>query len=129
MPEIKLGETGDVGEVREVGEKVIMTERLVIRPSRWEEIELFYPWEQRPEVTEFFSIRDGQTKEEVIRKFIKDDDDPSARQFTILLRDAEGMEGAEGGAGPKPIGRIVLADIEPEGKAELLAYLHCRRAA
>lgn len=119
MPEIKLGETGDVGEVREVGEKVIMTERLVVRPSRWEEIELFYPWEQRPEVTEFFSIRDGQTKEEVIRKFIKDDDDPSARQFTILLKDAEGMEGAEGGAEPKPIGRIVLADIEPEWKAEL----------
>lgn len=28
MPEIKLGETGDVGEVREVGEKVIMTSAL-----------------------------------------------------------------------------------------------------
>ena len=68
MPEIKLRETGDVGEVREVGEKVIMTERLVIRPSRWEEIELFYPWEQRPEVTEFFSIGDGQTKEEDVYK-------------------------------------------------------------
>ena len=103
------------------------TKSLIIRPSRWEDIGLFYEWETKPEVTEFFSIRDGQTEEDVVRKYIKDDDDPAARQFTILLK-KEATGGVEGTAagGPaagvenaEPIGRIVLADIEEGWKAEL----------
>ena len=80
------------------------TKSLIIRPSRWEDIGLFYEWETKPEVTEFFSIRDGQTEEDVVRKYIKDDDDPAARQFTILLKKEAtgGVEGtAAGGADRK----------------------------
>lgn len=99
--------------------KYLETEDLVIRPSEWADLEEFYRWEQRPEVTEFFSIREGQTMEEVVRKYIADEEDPKAMQFTICLK--PGAEGAEEEPARemKPIGRIVLADIEEGWKAEL----------
>lgn len=104
---------------------ILETKDLIIRPSVWEDIDDFYQWEQKPEVTEFFSIRDGQTKEDVIRKYIADDEDPKAQQFTILLKEnqqvMESLESgdAEGAAGTRKIGRIVLADIEDGWKAEI----------
>lgn len=61
-------------------------------------------------MTEFFSIGDDQTQEEVTRKYIEDEKDPKALQFTILLKDGEGL---------RRIGRIVLADIERGWKAEI----------
>lgn len=84
------------------------TERLIIRESLWEDIDTFHKWEQMPEVTEFFSIRDGQTKEDVIRKFVADDNNPQSKQFTIILKETG-----------QPIGRIVLGDIEDGWKAEI----------
>ena len=105
--------------------KTIETERLIIRPSRWEDIDTFYEWELLPEVTKFFSIRDNQSKEDVVRKYVADSDDPKAQQFTICLKaDAAGAPGAQDApgtpqAGERMIGRIVLADIEDEWKAEI----------
>lgn len=90
---------------------IFETNDLIIRPSEWEDIDDFYQWEQKPEVTEFFSIKDGQTKEDVIRKYIADDENPQAEQFTILLKKGEGE--------PERIGRIVLGDIEDGWKAEI----------
>ncbi len=120
-----------------VNSKTIETERLVIRPSRWEDLDTFYEWELLPEVTKFFSIRDNQSKEDVVRKYVADSDDPKARQFTICLKagaadvpdtpgipEAAGAQGAQGApntpeSGDRMIGRIVLADIEDEWKAEV----------
>ena len=42
------------------------TKNLIIRESKIEDVEIFYEWELRPEVTEFFSIPDNQLKEEVL---------------------------------------------------------------
>ena len=95
-----------------VNSKTIETERLVIRPSRWDDTDTFYEWELLPEVTKFFSIRDNQSKEDVVRKYVADSDDPKARQFTICLK--AGTPGIPE-AGGRMIGRIVLADIE-EGR-------------
>lgn len=92
---------------------VLETNDLIIRPTEWEDLEEFCRWEQKPEVTKFFSIRDGQTMEDVVRKYIADDMDPKAQQFTILLK-----EGA-GSTATRKIGRIVLADIEDGWKAEI----------
>lgn len=101
---------------------ILETKDLIIRPSRWEDIEIFYPWELEPAVTEFFSIRDGQTMEDVTKKYIADDEDPKALQFTICLK-PEGCQGEEAceaaAAQAEPIGRIVIADIEEGWKAEL----------
>ena len=99
-----------------VNSKTIETERLVIRPSRWDDTDTFYEWELLPEVTKFFSIRDSQSKEDVVRKYVADSDDPKARQFTICLK--AGTPGIPE-AGGRMIGRIVLADIEDEWKAEI----------
>ena len=101
---------------------ILETKDLIIRPSRWEDIEIFYPWELEPAVTKFFSIRDGQTMEDVIKKYIADDMDPKAMQFTICMKpedwdEAEDRDAAAASA--QPIGRIVLADIEDGWKAEL----------
>ena len=85
----------------------LTTEDLILRPSVFEDLNYFYEWEQQPAITEFFSIRDGQTLEEVTRKFIADSDDPSAMQLTICRK------------GGTPIGRIVMADIIEGWKAEL----------
>ena len=103
---------------------ILETNDLIIRPSVWDDLEDFCRWEQLPEVTEFFSIRDGQTMEDVVRKFVADEEDPKAQQFTILLKE-EGVEAAEAGdgtlqyAGTRKIGRIVLADIEDGWKGEI----------
>ena len=101
---------------------ILETKDLIIRPSRWEDVEIFYPWELEPAVTKFFSIRDGQTMEDVIKKYIADDTDPKAMQFTICMKpedwdEAEDRDAAAASA--QPIGRIVLADIEDGWKAEL----------
>ena len=110
---------------------ILETNDLIIRPSEWDDLGDFCRWEQLPEVTEFFSIRDGQTMEDVVRKFVADEEDPKAQQFTILLKedgfqDAEdSVEAAEDSdvnlqyAGTRKIGRIVLADIEDGWKGEI----------
>lgn len=103
---------------------ILETNDLIIRPSEWDDMEDFCRWEQLPEVTEFFIIRDGQTMEDVVRKYVADEEDPKAQQFTILLKE-EGSEAAEAGdgtlqyAGTRKIGRIVLADIEEGWKGEI----------
>jgi len=51
--------------------KIFETPRLRIRPSVWDDVETFFQWEQQPAVTEFFSIRDGQTMEETRASFSK----------------------------------------------------------
>ncbi len=89
---------------------MIETKNILIRESTWEDIEDFYQWEQTSEVTKFFSIKDGQTKEDVVRKYVEDDNDPTAKQFTIFLKQDSGLN---------RIGRIVLAEIEEGWKAEL----------
>ena len=89
---------------------ILETNDLIIRPSEWEDLKDFYVWERLPEVTEFFSIRDGQTMEDLVRKYVADENDPKAEQFTILLREKDST---------RKIGRIVLADIEKGWKGEI----------
>ena len=87
--------------------KTFETENLIIRSSIREDIDYFYKWELKPEVTEFFSIKDNQTLEDVILKYDNDEKDPFAEQFTICFKDGT------------PIGRIVLADIIEGWKGEI----------
>ena len=89
---------------------ILETNDLIIRPSEWEDLKDFYVWERLPEVTEFFSIRDGQTMEDLVRQYVADERDPKAEQFTILLREKDSTQ---------KIGRIVLADIEKGWKGEI----------
>ena len=86
------------------------TKDLIIRETEFSDLEYFYPWERMPEVTEFFSIPKNQSREALYEKYFCDKADPSAAQFTILLK--QELE-------PVPIGRVVLADIIEGWKAEV----------
>ena len=90
---------------------MLETKDLIIRESILADVDTFDVWERVPEVTKFFSIKDGQTKEEVLEKYFNDKADPAARQFSILLKQEDGE--------PKLIGRIVLGDIIEGWKGEI----------
>lgn len=83
------------------------TENLLIRDTIFDDLMAFYEWERDPAVTEFFSIEERQSREELSRKYFADLSDPGARQFTILSKNG------------KYIGRIVLADIIEGWKGEI----------
>ncbi len=89
---------------------ILETKNLKIRPSEMEDLELFYVWERDPVVTEFFSIGDNQSREELYQKYFNDSQDSSARQFTIELK---------GECDNTVIGRIVIGDIIEGWKAEI----------
>lgn len=84
------------------------TKDLIIRDSIWDDIDYFYQWEKDLDVNKFFSIREGQTKAEVVRKYVHDDENQMQCQLTILLKTTG-----------EPIGRIVLGDIEEAWKVEI----------
>lgn len=86
----------------------LTTKDLLIRETILEDIDTFEVWERLPEVTEFFSIEDGQSREDAIRKYVLDKENPKVLQLTICLNETG-----------EPIGRIVIGDIEPEWKCEL----------
>lgn len=90
------------------------SKNILLRPTTFGDLEIFYEWERIPEVTEFFSIKDDQSMEDVVRKFIADDN-PAFRQFTMVLN----ADSEAGRPEDKVIGRIVLGDIEDGWKAEV----------
>lgn len=90
---------------------ILETKNLIIRPSEFDDLKLFYQWERMPEVTEFFSIKDNQTEAEVHHKYFNDLDDPTNEQYTILLKKEDGSTDT--------IGRIVLGDIIQGWKGEI----------
>ncbi len=87
---------------------MLLTKDLIIRKSIIEDIDYFYEWELKPEISNFFSIDSNQSYDTVIRTFIHDDDDNFKRQYTIILKETD-----------EPIGRIVLNDINKGWKAEI----------
>lgn len=92
--------------------KPIETKDLIIRDSRFEDIDTFYTWECTPEVNKYFSIADNRTKTDAIREYIHDDENPAQKQFTICLKNSNGDEG-------EMIGRIILGDLIEGWKVEI----------
>lgn len=90
---------------------ILETKDLIIKRTVFEDLDTFYVWERMPEVTKFFSIKDDQTKEEILEKYFADKADPSADQFSVFFKEADGSL--------KLIGRIVLGDIIEGWKGEI----------
>ena len=90
---------------------ILETKDLIIKRTVFEDLDTFYVWERMPEVTKFFSIKDDQTKEEILEKYYADKADPSADQFSVFFKEADGSL--------KLIGRIVLGDIIEGWKGEI----------
>lgn len=87
---------------------MLLSKDLIIRKSTIEDINYFYEWELKLEVSNFFSIDTNQSYDTVVRTFIHDDEDNLKRQYTIILKETN-----------EPIGRIVLNDINKGWKAEI----------
>ena len=79
---------------------MLSSKDLIIRKSIIEDINYFYKWELKPEVSDFFSIDTNQSYDTVVRTFVHDDEDNFKRQYTMILKETD-----------EPIGRIVLNDI------------------
>lgn len=76
------------------------SKNLIIRPTVFDDCALFAEWENQPNVTEFFTIDEGRTYEEIVTEFVRYNLDPSKLQFTITLKPED-----------KPIGKIYISRI------------------
>jgi RimJ/RimL family protein N-acetyltransferase len=74
------------------------SKKLLIRPSSFNDCNIFYTWENQEFIKEFFSISEDHNYEKIVREFVLYEHDPSKFQFTIVLSESL-----------KPIGRIYLS--------------------
>lgn len=77
------------------------TKNLDIRESTFDDCILFAKWEQDPAVTEFFTIDEGRSYEDVVTEYVLYRKDSTKIQFTITLKPEL-----------RPIGRIFLSRID-----------------
>lgn len=76
------------------------SKNLIVRETVFDDCKYFAEWETRPEVTEFFTMDEERTYEEVVTEFVRNNLDPAKMQFTITLKPQD-----------KPIGKIFLSRI------------------
>lgn len=74
---------------------------LIIRETVFDDCRYFAEWEQLPEVTEFFTMDEGRSYEQIVTEFVRYNLDPAKMQFTITLKPED-----------KPIGKIYLSRID-----------------
>jgi len=79
------------------------SKNLIIRQTTFRDCSLFAVWEKTNEVTEFFSIDDNRSYEQIAREMISAEQDESKLQFTILLKDYQGED--------KEIGSIFVTQL------------------
>lgn len=74
-------------------------ERIQVRKSDMVDCRQFYLWEKTKQVSQFFSIADDVSEEDIVREFVLNDVDDEKEQYTIL--------GSDG----RMLGRIYLAGL------------------
>lgn len=74
---------------------------IIVRETVFDDCKYFAEWENRPEVTEFFTMDEGRTYEQIVTEYVRYGLDPSKMQFTITLKPED-----------KPIGKIYLSRID-----------------
>lgn len=76
------------------------SKNLIVREKVFDDCTYFAQWEIRPEVTEFFTMNEDRTYEQIVTEYVRYKLDPSKLQFTITLKPED-----------KPIGKIYLSRI------------------
>lgn len=76
------------------------SKNLFLRESIFEDCKYFAEWENDKNVSEFFTIDEERTYEDVVTEFVRYNLDPTKMQFTITLKPDE-----------IPIGRIFIGKI------------------
>ena len=77
------------------------TKNLDIHESTFDDCILFAKWEQDPAVTEFFTIDEGRSYEDVVTEYVLYRKDSTKMQFTITLKPEL-----------RPIGRKVVLKVK-----------------
>lgn len=77
------------------------SKNLIIRETIFDDCRFFAEWENLPHVTEFFTMDEGRTYEEVVTEFVRYNLDPSKLQFTITLKPED-----------VPIGKIYISRLD-----------------
>ncbi|MEE0742556.1 MAG: GNAT family N-acetyltransferase [Emergencia sp.] len=73
---------------------------LIVRETVFDDCKYFAEWETRPEVTEFFTMNEERSYEDLVTEYVRYNMDPTKAQFTITLKPED-----------KPIGKIYLSRI------------------
>lgn len=76
---------------------------VTIRPTIFEDCEIFAKWEREPYVTEFFSIDSDRSYEDIVTEYVNRKNDSSKLEFTICSQEND-----------QPIGRIYISNINDE---------------
>lgn len=79
------------------------SKNLIIRETRFDDCRFFTEWENQPHVTEFFTMNENRTYEEIVTEFVRYNLDPTKMQFTITEKPEE-----------QPIGKVFLSRINRE---------------
>lgn len=81
---------------------MLETKNLILKESVFEDCTYFAEWESKDYVTEFFTINEERSYEDIVTEYVRFNLDPTKLQFTIFNKE-------EG----RPIGRIYLSQINP----------------
>lgn len=73
---------------------------LILRETVFGDCSYFKKWEVLPTVTEFFTMDEGRTYEEIVTEFVRYELDPAKKLYTITLKPSG-----------EPIGKILLTRI------------------
>ena len=76
------------------------SKHLILRESTFDDCKYFAEWEQLPSVTEFFTMDEGRTYEEIVTEFVRYGLDPTKKLITITVKPED-----------VPIGKILVSRI------------------
>jgi Acetyltransferases, including N-acetylases of ribosomal proteins len=81
--------------------EIMESKNLIIREAVFEDCTYFTEWECKPDVTEFFTMNDKATYEQLVTEYVRYNLNPMIMLFTITLKPED-----------KPIGKILLTRID-----------------
>jgi RimJ/RimL family protein N-acetyltransferase len=79
------------------------SKHLLLKKTCFDDLKYFAKWETEKQVTDFLSINEDRSYEEIVRESILRENDPSKMQFTILYKEEN-----------IPIGRLYISRIDPD---------------
>lgn len=82
-------------------ERITENQLLLIRDVKFQDYESFARWEKDPDVTRYLSFDEDRTYEDVVNEAIRDKNDPTKMDLTIVYKPTD-----------QPIGRILITRID-----------------
>lgn len=79
------------------------SKNLLIRDTCFSDYKYFAEWEVQKDVTDFLSIGDNRTYEDIVRESVHRETDPTKLEFTIVLKEEN-----------RPIGRVYISRVDPD---------------